>query len=27
MPRSTSENGAVDVISDFPPTMVALPDE
>jgi hypothetical protein len=27
LPRSTSENGAVDVVSDFPPTMVALSSE
>lgn len=27
LPRSTSENGAVDVVSDFPPTLVALSSE
>jgi|SRR5581483_11663770 len=26
-PRSTSENGAIDVVSDFPPNMVALSGE
>jgi len=27
MPRSTSENGAIDVISDFPPSTVAFSDD